>query len=320
MEKDVAAQTADMYQNEPAYTIRVVKDGPLLVTGDVTLRKATIVHKEKDHYVYQDDGVIDHPDRFILCRCGKSPIQPFCDGKAHKGWDGTEALWDERFQSRAKVYEGNGLVLFDDYDMCCLARFCHTDRGKIWKLMEMDDDESRELAIRAADECPAGRLVMRDAKTGEVLEPKYPNEIIVLEDPGYECSGPLWARGNFRLIAADGHEYEKRSKYTLCRCGESRFKPICDCRHYHVHWDAQTATERTPKRWAEGIVRNVDDEVSMVTDVAKSYLGHGVPFEDLLSAGLDGLRTAQRDLAAGAAQDEPAWYVREAIAKRVGEG
>ena len=241
-------------QDGHVYTIRVVKDGPLLVTGQVTLRKATIVHKDPDHYVYRDDGVIPHDDKFILCRCGKSPIQPFCDRMAHHGWDGTEALWDEPFESRAKVYEGNGLVLYDDYDMCCLARFCHTDRGKIWQLMECgDDSEARELAIRAADECPAGRLVMKDARTGEVLEPRYPNEIIVLEDPGYECSGPFWARGNFRLIAADGHQYEKRTKYTLCRCGWSRFKPICDCRHYHVHWDAETAETRTPELWREGI-------------------------------------------------------------------
>ena len=250
---DKACTSVKEASDEPAYTIRVVKDGPLLVTGQVTLRKATIVHKDPDHYVYRDDGIIPHDDKFILCRCGKSPIQPFCDRMAHHGWDGTETLWDEPFESRAKVYEGNGLVLYDDYDMCCLARFCHTDRGKIWQLMECEDDpEARELAIRAADECPAGRLVMKDAQTGEVLEPHYPNEIIVLEDPGYECSGPFWARGNFRLIAADGHMYEKRTKYTLCRCGWSRFKPICDCRHYDVHWDAETAEARTPELWHEG--------------------------------------------------------------------
>ena len=127
MAENVDAEDEASMQDGPAYTIRVVKDGPLLVTGQVTLRKATIVHKDPDHYVYRDDGVIPHDDKFILCRCGKSPIQPFCDRKAHHGWDGTEALWDEPFESRAKVYEGNGLVLYDDYDMCCLARFCQRD-------------------------------------------------------------------------------------------------------------------------------------------------------------------------------------------------
>ena len=137
---DKACTSVKEASDEPAYTIRVVKDGPLLVTGQVTLRKATIVHKDLDHYVYRDDGIIPHEDKFILCRCGKSPIQPFCDRMAHHGWDGTETLWDEPFENRAKVYAGNGLVLYDDYDMCCLARFCHTDRGKIWQLMECEDD------------------------------------------------------------------------------------------------------------------------------------------------------------------------------------
>ena len=70
MAENVDAEDEASMQDGPAYTIRVGKGGPLLVTGQETLRKATIVHKDPDHYVYRDDGVIPHDDKFILCRCG----------------------------------------------------------------------------------------------------------------------------------------------------------------------------------------------------------------------------------------------------------
>lgn len=53
----------------PSITIR--KNGPLLITGDITLT---------DH----EGNVIEPPKRpFALCRCGSSDRKPYCDG-THK--------------------------------------------------------------------------------------------------------------------------------------------------------------------------------------------------------------------------------------------
>ncbi|MCC6742471.1 MAG: CDGSH iron-sulfur domain-containing protein [Acidobacteria bacterium] len=63
---------------KPTITIR--KDGPLLVTGDVTLT---------DH----EGNVLEPPKLpFALCRCGASDRKPYCDG-THKniGFCGTAA-------------------------------------------------------------------------------------------------------------------------------------------------------------------------------------------------------------------------------------
>ena len=53
-------------------SIKVRKNGPLLVTGAVELI---------DH----EGNAIEHkkPDNFVLCRCGHSKNKPFCDG-SHK--------------------------------------------------------------------------------------------------------------------------------------------------------------------------------------------------------------------------------------------
>lgn len=63
-----------------AYTVTVSEDGPLLVSGDVTLRRMTIT-PEGRHYVYVDEGVIEHGREFSLCRCGHSAIKPLCDSE-----------------------------------------------------------------------------------------------------------------------------------------------------------------------------------------------------------------------------------------------
>lgn len=57
-----------MSDSAPVPSIKIRKNGPLLVTGDVLLT---------DH----DGNVIEPPKRpFALCRCGASDSKPYCDG------------------------------------------------------------------------------------------------------------------------------------------------------------------------------------------------------------------------------------------------
>jgi CDGSH-type Zn-finger protein len=44
-------------------------------------------------------------------------------------------------------------------------------------------------------------------------------------------NGPLWIRGGIPVAGADGREYEVRNRVTLCRCGRSNNKPLCDGSH-----------------------------------------------------------------------------------------
>jgi CDGSH-type Zn-finger protein len=57
-------------------TIKVRRDGPLLVRGPVTLVDSEGVPFEVD-------------EDFVLCRCGGSADKPFCDGTHKRGFDGT---------------------------------------------------------------------------------------------------------------------------------------------------------------------------------------------------------------------------------------
>jgi CDGSH-type Zn-finger protein len=129
------------------------------------------------------------------------------------------------------------MTLNDVEQLCAFARFCDPG-GKIWGLIEQTDNpEARELAIREANYCPAGRLVLHDKKTGKEIEHKLPPSIGVVEDPALGCSGPLWVRGGIRIKSENGIPYEVRNRVTLCRCGASNNMPFCNGSHASIKFN-----------------------------------------------------------------------------------
>ena len=96
---------------------------------------------------------------------------------------------------------------------------------------ESDNPEARNTAIEEACNCPSGRLVVRDRKTGDVIEPELEKSIALIEYPAQDEQGPLWIRGGIPVVSAQGKPYMVRNRVTLCRCGKSRNKPFCDGRH-----------------------------------------------------------------------------------------
>jgi CDGSH-type Zn-finger protein len=215
--------------------IRITRDGPYLASGDVPLVAADIVAGA--------DGIADHwgpetpvpaRERYALCRCGQSRHKPFCDGTHHQvKFDGTETADRTPFADQAESTVGPGLVLLDAPKLCAHAGFCEK-AGGTWGLVERSDDPSaRALAVQAVHDCPAGRLVVKDG-AGRVLEAGLRPSIVVVEDPHENASGPLWIRGNIPVESADGSVYEVRNRVTLCRCGRSAIKPLCDGAHLDV--------------------------------------------------------------------------------------
>jgi hypothetical protein len=128
--------------------------------------------------------------------------------------------------------------LLDDVEgLCAFARFCDPG-GKIWGLIrQTDDPEARALAIREANHCPAGRLVVYDNATHKPIEDQLAPEIGVVEDPALPCSGPLWVQGGIHIESADGKRFEPRNRVALCRCGVSANKPFCNGSHASIGFD-----------------------------------------------------------------------------------
>lgn len=224
-----------MSMQEKKGKIKIVKNGPYIVSGNVPLTEKIIVSKGKINE-FEDGREFPQSEQYSLCRCGKSKNAPFCDGSHVKaGFDGTEVASREKYSDRAELLEGPGLDLRDD-NRCAYARFCHREGGSVWELTEESDDQkTREEAIIAASQCPAGRLVALD-KTGKAIEPEYEQSIEIIQDPGKKVSGPIFVKGNIPIESSEGFVYEERNRVTLCRCGNSRNKPFCDARHVPSHY------------------------------------------------------------------------------------
>ncbi|MGV8082035.1 MAG: CDGSH iron-sulfur domain-containing protein [Coriobacteriia bacterium] len=212
--------------------IKITKDGPYLVSGDVPLTRETILpDAEGESESWRVDSQVECGSRYALCRCGKSKTKPFCDG-AHvrEGFDGTEEADRRPTAERQVLIEGPLVDLADDAVLCAEARFCHR-AGKAWRRVLEDDPDSAEIVVLESALCPSGRYTAIDKASGAPIEPDLETSIAVVNDPQMGVAGPLWVRNGIAIESADGHVYEVRNRVTLCRCGQSKNKPFCDGTH-----------------------------------------------------------------------------------------
>lgn len=156
-----------------------------------------IIISGKDGNEYKNGRLLPQAEQYALCRCGRSKHKPFCDRQHYKiHFDGSETASREPFLNQAVTYAGPEIELKDVEELCAFSRFCHLKGSNVWKLTEGPD--SMEDAIKAACDCPAGRLVVWDKKTGQSIEPAYQPSIVLLQDPSRNCSGPIWVNRSSR--------------------------------------------------------------------------------------------------------------------------
>jgi CDGSH-type Zn-finger protein len=214
--------------------IRVMKNGPYLVSGNVPLYSMTIRCGENNVAAEWIIGErLKTPEKYLLCRCGKSQRKPFCDAShVRVNFDGTETSDNKPFDQLAKEFDGPTLKLKDVEMLCASARFCHRG-GEIWEVIyKTDESWAKENVVRNAADCPSGRLVVVDKESGKTIEPFLEKSIGFIEDPAVGVDGPLWVRGGIPVFSVGGKVYEVRNRLTLCRCGKSTNKPFCDSSHY----------------------------------------------------------------------------------------
>jgi len=213
--------------------VLIAKNGPYLVSGGLPLSKEIAVNgKEGEPEEWKKGGEYPRQESYALCRCGKSGSKPFCDGSHVKArFNGKETASRKPYMKQAEKLKGPGVNLTDAQDFCSTARFCHLAGGTWSNVEKSDNPRAKEVAIRTACNCPSGRLVVWDKKTGKPIEPEFKPCIGIIEDRPAKVSGPIWLRGGVELESSDGTKYETRNRVTLCRCGKSRNKPFCDGSH-----------------------------------------------------------------------------------------
>jgi CDGSH-type Zn-finger protein len=225
-----------MSPRNPRMKIKICKDGPYTVYGEIPLSEQILVPDEAGLSISWKEGK-KYPlqEEYDLCRCGRSKNKPFCDGShCDFPFDGTETATREPFETHAEPRTiGPQLILTDVPVYCAVARFCDRAGGAWDNTRASADPAAREIALQEVANCPAGRLVLHD-KDGNLIEPKFEPSIGLVIDPVEEVPGPIWVRGGIPIESSDGYIYEVRNRVTLCRCGQSNNKPFCDGRHIEL--------------------------------------------------------------------------------------
>jgi len=202
--------------------------GPLMVSGAVPVVRKTAVHSEHGEPLAwkTSEGLTDRAT-YALCRCGESENKPFCDGAhAAAGFEGDDSADASTYADRSKELGGTGITVSDDRSICVHAGFCGNRATNIWKQTKDTDDSLVRLAvINEVEKCPSGAITYRFDGDATDAEADYPVQVGVIDD------GPLWVTGGIPVTTSAGTDLETRTRVTLCRCGASANKPLCDGSH-----------------------------------------------------------------------------------------
>jgi|SRR5579862_6873475 len=210
--------------------ITVTADGPYLVTGGLPIVRRRIAYSEHgEPMTWEPEAAVDPPERVVLCRCGGSATKPFCDGThATIGFDGATGAPSDSYDERQRTYQLTGMVMRDDRSICVHAGFCGNRLTNVWKMAKADaaaDSIARMQVMAMIERCPSGALTYRLDPDGPDVEPSLRAEAVIVSD------GPIALTGGVTVELPDGSTLEARNRQTLCRCGGSAKKPLCDGTH-----------------------------------------------------------------------------------------
>jgi CDGSH-type Zn-finger protein len=210
-------------------SITALANGPYLVEGRLPLYRRRAVNSEHgEPLTWETTAALGSRDRYVLCRCGQSSSKPLCDGTHAKvgfiAADSSSGLYADR----AKTLGGTGITVRDDRSVCVHAGFCGSRVTNVWKeVAKTAESTVRAQIIAMVERCPSGALTYSMDSSGDV-EPLMPAAAAVVDD------GPLWVTGRVNITTADGQSIEARNRVTLCRCGGSKNKPLCDGTHKEI--------------------------------------------------------------------------------------
>ncbi|CAB1081763.1 hypothetical protein D1AOALGA4SA_9408 [Olavius algarvensis Delta 1 endosymbiont] len=198
------------------------------------MKKCEIVLTQYSPLMAVDTQLVDsegnpteNPRVYSLCRCGESKFKPQCDGShAQAEFAGNR---EDSEKPPLEYYEGQEITIVYDRYMCMGAGHC----GELEAVFGTHDAPKYEPdgapafeVIETIKKCPSGALTY-------ILNGKHEKNYCLETRIVVEKDGPLHCQGDIEL--KDDQESDAllpdADHYTLCRCGASKKKPLCDGSH-----------------------------------------------------------------------------------------
>lgn len=139
-------------------------------------------------------------------------------------------------RNKVNEYPGEKITIHYDLKRCIHSAECTRGLSSVFDINRkpwIDPNGAEADAIaEVITRCPTGALHFerKDKGPGEVA----PNSHTI----SVGADGPLYLRGDFEVMDADGHVLLKDTRIALCRCGASKNKPLCDNTHKKVSFQA----------------------------------------------------------------------------------
>jgi CDGSH-type Zn-finger protein len=212
-------------------------DGPYEVRGGIPLvHKTQVVSEYGEPLTWEKNETIPVDGDYLLCRCGRSQEMPFCDSSHYEAdFDGTETADIRPISARQETLPGGTkIVIRYDDSLCMDSGFCGCLKTTL-KNMVLDtaDTQVRSLVIAMIERCPSGAYTYSIEEGRPEIEPDLPQQVAVTTDITAHgpVNGALWITGGIPVERSDGKPFETRNRVTLCSCGLSKKKPLCDGAH-----------------------------------------------------------------------------------------
>ena len=165
----------------------------------------------------------------LLCRCGRSKKQPYCDGTHVRVGFGSQKEIDKDI---LQEYKGKEINITFNRSICSGADYCVKKFPNIYSTgsrqnwIDPDKGSIKEV-IRSIKNCPSGALSYEQNSKREFENFDKPTLHIIKR-------GPLNVKGDFELKGIKFSTHANEHKYALCRCGNSKNKPFCDYTHESI--------------------------------------------------------------------------------------
>jgi uncharacterized Fe-S cluster protein YjdI len=135
-----------------------------------------------------------------------------------------------------RTYANDAIEVHWEPRLCIHVQNCVRKLPQVFKADERPwivvDGAGADAIAATVEACPTGALHYRRLDGGAQEEAS--DEITVEPRP----NGPLFVRGQVRIVGADGAVIREDTRVALCRCGGSGNKPFCDGTHRRIGFTA----------------------------------------------------------------------------------
>ena len=140
-----------------------------------------------------------------------------------------------------RVYRNASIAVTWEPKLCIHAGNCFRGLPEVFKpqsrpWITVDASDADKIA-EVVMTCPTGALHFERLDGG----PQEPQPESTTINP--RLNGPLYVRGNVRIMGPGGSLIREDTRLALCRCGHSENKPFCDGSHRKVGFRTATTSE-----------------------------------------------------------------------------